>query len=271
MQEQGTEEEQAAFRSGASGLQTFFRVTLPNIKWALLYGVILANARAMGEFGAVAVVSGHHPRQDQHAAAARRAALQRLRFRRRVCGRVAAGHVGPGHAGAQDGRRMESGTRLPGGRRERVTHAQPTHPHRGPQAGSRAPVARGVDSPRRQCGQRPDHIAIARNSAVRTTRKLESQTHEHRSRTHLENVRRLQGPRRRQPENQRRRAGRPARSLGLGQDDAAADHRGPRGAGSASRGRHSLSRRGRLQPRRQAAPRGVCVPALRAVPPHDGV
>jgi sulfate transport system permease protein len=59
MQEQGTEEEQAAVSLGASGLQTFFRVTLPNIKWALLYGVILANARAMGEFGAVAVVSGH--------------------------------------------------------------------------------------------------------------------------------------------------------------------------------------------------------------------
>ncbi len=59
MQEQGTEEEQAAVSLGAGGWQAFFRVTLPNIKWALLYGVILANARAMGEFGAVAVVSGH--------------------------------------------------------------------------------------------------------------------------------------------------------------------------------------------------------------------
>ena len=59
MQEQGTEEEEAAVSLGASGLQTFFRVTLPNVKWALLYGVILANARAMGEFGAVSVVSGH--------------------------------------------------------------------------------------------------------------------------------------------------------------------------------------------------------------------
>ncbi|HYO23478.1 MAG TPA: sulfate ABC transporter permease subunit CysW [Lacipirellulaceae bacterium] len=59
MQEQGADEEQAAASLGASGFQTFFRVTLPNIKWALLYGVILANARAMGEFGAVAVVSGH--------------------------------------------------------------------------------------------------------------------------------------------------------------------------------------------------------------------
>jgi sulfate transport system permease protein len=59
MQEQGTEEEQAARSLGASGWQMFFRVTLPNIKWALLYGVILCNARAMGEFGAVSVVSGH--------------------------------------------------------------------------------------------------------------------------------------------------------------------------------------------------------------------
>jgi sulfate transport system permease protein len=59
MQAQGTEEEEAAITLGASGLQTFFRVTLPNIKWGLLYGVILCNARAMGEFGAVSVVSGH--------------------------------------------------------------------------------------------------------------------------------------------------------------------------------------------------------------------
>jgi sulfate transport system permease protein len=59
MQEQGTEEEQAALVLGAGGWQTFWRVTLPNVKWALLYGVILCNARAMGEFGAVSVVSGH--------------------------------------------------------------------------------------------------------------------------------------------------------------------------------------------------------------------
>jgi sulfate transport system permease protein len=56
---QGNEEEEAALTLGASGWQTFFRVTLPNVKWALLYGVILCNARAMGEFGAVSVVSGH--------------------------------------------------------------------------------------------------------------------------------------------------------------------------------------------------------------------
>lgn len=59
MQEQGKEEEEAAVSLGASGWQTFWHVTLPNVKWGLLYGVILCNARAMGEFGAVSVVSGH--------------------------------------------------------------------------------------------------------------------------------------------------------------------------------------------------------------------
>ncbi len=59
MQEQGTESEEAALMLGANFWQTFFRVTLPNVKWGLLYGVLLCNARAMGEFGAVSVVSGH--------------------------------------------------------------------------------------------------------------------------------------------------------------------------------------------------------------------
>ena len=59
MQAQGTEEEQAALVLGASGWQTFRRITLPNVKWGLFYGVVLCNARAMGEFGAVSVVSGH--------------------------------------------------------------------------------------------------------------------------------------------------------------------------------------------------------------------
>jgi sulfate transport system permease protein len=59
MLEQGRAEEEAALTLGASGWRTFFTVTLPNIRWALLYGVLLCNARAMGEFGAVSVVSGH--------------------------------------------------------------------------------------------------------------------------------------------------------------------------------------------------------------------
>src|SRR5262249_14882856 len=59
MQEQGNDAEEAALSLGASGWQTFWRVTLPHLEWALLYGVILSSARAMGEFGAVSVVSGH--------------------------------------------------------------------------------------------------------------------------------------------------------------------------------------------------------------------
>jgi sulfate transport system permease protein len=59
MQEQGTSEEEAAISMGASGLYTFWRVTAPNVRWGLMYGVLLCNARAMGEFGAVSVVSGH--------------------------------------------------------------------------------------------------------------------------------------------------------------------------------------------------------------------
>jgi sulfate transport system permease protein len=59
MTDQGREEEEAAVSLGASGWRVFLRVTLPNIKWGLLYGVLLCNARAMGEFGAVSVVSGH--------------------------------------------------------------------------------------------------------------------------------------------------------------------------------------------------------------------
>lgn len=59
MEAQGTDEEQAAIVLGANGWQTFFKVTLPNIKWGLIHGVVLCNARAMGEFGAVSVVSGH--------------------------------------------------------------------------------------------------------------------------------------------------------------------------------------------------------------------
>jgi sulfate transport system permease protein len=59
MQAQGNDEEEAALSLGASGWRTFLRVTLPKVKWGVLYGVLLCNARAMGEFGAVSVVSGH--------------------------------------------------------------------------------------------------------------------------------------------------------------------------------------------------------------------
>ena len=108
MQAEGTEEEEAARVLGASGWQMFWRVTLPNIKWGLLYGVILCNARAMGEFGAVSVVSGPHPRQDQHAAAARRDPLQRIRLPGGLRGRLAPGLPGAGHPGRQDGGRVAS-------------------------------------------------------------------------------------------------------------------------------------------------------------------
>src|SRR5205085_12162364 len=59
MQKQGTAQEEAAFVLGARGWQTLLRVTIPNIKWGLLYGILLCNGRAIGEFGAVAVISGH--------------------------------------------------------------------------------------------------------------------------------------------------------------------------------------------------------------------
>jgi sulfate transport system permease protein len=59
MQEQDVQDEEAAISLGAGGFQTFWRITLPNVKWGLMYGVLLCNARAMGEFGAVSVVSGH--------------------------------------------------------------------------------------------------------------------------------------------------------------------------------------------------------------------
>ena len=103
MQAQGSDEEQAAQVLGASGWQTFWHVTLPNIKWGLIYGVILCNARAMGEFGAVSVVSGHIQGPDQHHAAACGSALQRIPGPGRVCRRLAAGAAGHRHAHRQDG------------------------------------------------------------------------------------------------------------------------------------------------------------------------
>ncbi|MGW8306824.1 MAG: sulfate ABC transporter permease subunit CysW [Achromobacter pulmonis] len=83
MQEQGSDEEEAALTLGANGWQTFWRVTLPNIKWGLLYGVMLCNARAMGEFGAVSVVSGQIRGLTNTMTAACRDSLQRIPVRRR--------------------------------------------------------------------------------------------------------------------------------------------------------------------------------------------
>jgi sulfate transport system permease protein len=171
MQAQGRSEEEAARVLGASGWQTFWRVTLPNIKWGLLYGVILCNARAMGEFGAVRS-SRPHPRPDQHDSAAHRDPLQRLQFHRRVRGGVAAGAARAGHAGAEN---------LGGHRRER-----------------RAFKASQRGSP----------------------------SHERRSPQRHEALRQLHRARQREPQGSVRRTGRAARPVGLGQDHAAAHHRG---------------------------------------------
>ncbi len=106
MQQQGSDEEEAAITLGASAWITFLRVTLPKIRWGLLYGVILCNARAMGEFGAVSVVSGTHPRAHDDHAAARRDPLQRVQFRRCIRGRLAARAAGDPDAGPQVARRV---------------------------------------------------------------------------------------------------------------------------------------------------------------------
>ena len=106
MQQQGSEEEEAAITLGAGAWTTFLRVTLPKIRWGLLYGIILCNARAMGEFGAVSVVSGPHPRPDDDDATAGRNPLQRVQLRRRLRGGVVARAARDRDAGDQDVRRV---------------------------------------------------------------------------------------------------------------------------------------------------------------------
>ena len=91
LREVGDEQEQAAATLGASRWQTFWRITLPAIRWGVAYGVVLSTARAIGEFGAVSVVSGKISGRDRDADAARREALRELRPRRRLRGLGAAG------------------------------------------------------------------------------------------------------------------------------------------------------------------------------------
>ena len=104
LREVGDEQEQAAATLGASGWQTFWRITLPSIRWGVTYGVVLSVARCIGEFGAVSVVSGHIAGQTDDADAARRAALPELRRRRRVRRVGAAGRHRAGHAAPHDPR-----------------------------------------------------------------------------------------------------------------------------------------------------------------------
>ena len=102
MQEQGTDEEEAALTLGASGWQIFRRVTLPNVSWGLLYGVMLCNARAMGEFGAVSVVSGHIRGLTNTMPLHVEILYNEYNFVARVRGRLAAGAAGAADARAED-------------------------------------------------------------------------------------------------------------------------------------------------------------------------
>ena len=176
MQEQGTEEEEAAIVLGANGWQTFFRVTLPNIKWGLLYGLILCNARAMGEFGAVSVVSGHIRGEtntlplhveilyNEYAFAASFAVASVLTLLALVT--LALKTLVEWQQRRAVGRTRRDGQTYPKGSR-----------------------------------------------------------HEHRGSQPAQGVRQLRGPGQREPRRARRRAGRAARPVRVGQDDAAPDHR----------------------------------------------
>ena len=110
MQEQGAEAEEAALALGASGWQMFRRITLPQISWGLMHGVVLLTARAVGEFGAVSVVSGHIRGQTNTAPLACRDPVQRISVRGGVRGFVGAGVVCPGEPGGETRSRVEDGT-----------------------------------------------------------------------------------------------------------------------------------------------------------------
>ncbi len=106
MPEQGSDDEEAALSLGANGWQTFWHVTLPNIRWGLLYGVLLCNARAMGEFGAVSVVSGHIRGQTNTMPLHVEILYNEYNFVARLRGRLAAGAARARDPGAQDPARM---------------------------------------------------------------------------------------------------------------------------------------------------------------------
>ena len=101
MEATGTDQELAAITLGATGWQTFFRVTLPTVKWGLLYGVIICNARAMGEFGAVSVVSGHIRGVTNTMPLYVEILYNDYNFHRFVRGRVAADRAGGGDVGCE--------------------------------------------------------------------------------------------------------------------------------------------------------------------------
>ena len=177
MQAQGTEQEEAARVLGAGGWQIFRRITLPNVKWALLYGVILCNARAMGEFGAVSVVSGHIRGQTNTMPLHIEILYNEYQF-----------------AAAFAVASLLAGLAL-------VT------------------LALKYFVERRVAARRPAGGAA----------------HEHRGPPPAEALRRHRRLRRPEPRHPGRPAGRAARPVGLGQDDAAAHHRRPRGARLAAR------------------------------------
>ena len=104
---QGREQEEAALDAGRSGWKTFWHVTLPSVKWGLFYGIILCNARAMGEFGAVSVVSGHIAGQTDTLPLRVEKLYNEFDPGRPVCRRHAAGHAGPGHDRFEDFSGME--------------------------------------------------------------------------------------------------------------------------------------------------------------------
>ena len=251
MQAQGNDEEQAAIVLGATGWQTFWYVTLPNIKWGLLYGVILCNARAMGEFGAVSVVSGHirgqtntmplhvevlYNEYQSVAAFAVASLLALLALVTLVIKSVA--RVAP------RARPACRSAELPPERPRRPAPCFPSRrkPHHEPAPG------------------RPNQARAA--VAARRFR------HEHRDPQHQQAVRRFPRAARRVAGHRLGRTGGPAGPLGLRQDHAAAHHRR---AGNGRTRQHPVQRRGHHRRACARAPGRFRVPALRAVPPHDRV